>query len=364
MTIKRVGVEACNLGTHRTGLGNYVFEILDRLCADHPEVTFYLYSNAPVVPPARANVVVRESPGRRGPLWQNLDLRRMLRADDVDLLWATNGLCPLFGLGRTRIVLTIHDLVYRLAGSTARREVRWARGLFQGLSARRADAVVPVSQATADDVLLHYGVRPAAVINPVLDARFVRQDPDRIAEVLARHAIAQPYLLSVGTLEPRKNFVSLLDAYVGLRAGGAQLPQLVLVGGNGWLNAEIEARVSEAERTGWIRRLGYLPFEDLPALYSGCTAFILPSVYEGFGMPIAEAQLCGAPVLHGEHGSMVEAGGGLGVAFAPTREGIAAALSALAAGESPLCCRLPADAAARGARAADDMWRLFESVVV
>lgn len=364
MSIKRVGVDACALGSHRTGVGNYIFAILDRLCVDHPDVTFYLYSNAKVTPPERPNIVVRESrPGRRGPIWQNTHLRQMIRADDIDLLWATNGFCPLFGRGRTKIVLTVHDLVYLFAGATSRPEVRWARGLFQGLSAKRADAVVPVSQATADDVRTHHGVRSAAVINPVLDASFVRKDEATIAATLARHGLERPYLLSVGTLEPRKNIVTLLDAYIGLRGEGVELPLLALAGGQGWLNAEIEARVAEAERTGWIKRLGYVPFDDLPALYSGCAAFIMPSLYEGFGMPISEAQLCGAPVLHGHHASMVEAGGELGIAFPPTLEGIRAALTDFAAGESPLCCRLSADIRAKGDRAADDMWRLFEAAV-
>jgi glycosyltransferase involved in cell wall biosynthesis len=109
-----------------------------------------------------------------------------------------------------------------------------------------------------------------------------------------------------------------------------------------------------------VHRLGYVPTDELVALYATCHAFVMPSLYEGFGMPLLEAQLCGAPVVHGDHAAMHEAAGGLGVATGTDTASLHATLRALARGEAPLACRLPHTIDNDAAGRAERLWALFQ----
>jgi glycosyltransferase involved in cell wall biosynthesis len=148
-----------------------------------------------------------------------------------------------------------------------------------------------------------------------------------------------------------------VTAYINRRNSGADLPLLALVGGDGWRDSSIRSTVSNAEQSGLIRRLGFVPSEDLPALYASCEVFLMPSIYEGFGMPLVEAQLCGAPVVHGSHPSMVEAAGGLGVAVGPSEADLMVMFDALADGRCAVACRLPGSIVNDPALSARRMWQ-------
>jgi glycosyltransferase involved in cell wall biosynthesis len=346
--VRRVGVDACPLGHHRTGVANYVWGLLEPLVQRYPQVQFFLYSNDPINFVAAPNVVQRSSApvgGRklRGPLWQNTQLVRMAAQDGLDAYWATNGMLPLWGLSGLTRVLTVHDLADVYAPATQQSLVRWNRRVFQRLSVWHATHTLAVSAATGADMQRHYGRGADGVIHPLPGARFVRPAPAECDRVRAELSLPARFWLSVGTLEPRKNLAALIRAHQACLARGVPLPQLVLAGGAGWLNTDIEATIAQGEAQGSVRRLGFVDGRDLPALYAACEVFLMPSLYEGFGMPILEAQLCGTPVVHGHHASMVEAGGGLGWSVAPDQASLEAALQALAQGLAPLCCRLPSD---------------------
>lgn len=355
----RIGVDGCCLTGGRTGIGNYVEALLRTLCKQQPDVTFFLYSNADGDFPTAPNLVNRISrPLRRGPIWHNTQLLRMLQQDAIDVFWGTNGLMPLHGLQSTASVVTIHDLVHRFAPQTQRPSVRWKQRIFQPLCARAADRLVTVSQATADDVSTYYGREPDAVIVPLAHAVF--GPVDRAAADATLHALglSVPYLLTVGTLEPRKNLRALVEAYGACTGAGAELPPLVIAGGRGWLDARLH-KVLAAAPTDRIRWLGFVPTELLVHLYARCRAFVMPSLYEGFGIPLLEAQLCRAPVVHGEHRSMIEASGGLGVTVSPTPEGLRRALFDLAKGELPLVSRLPMTIHNDAVDSAGRLWALM-----
>ena len=360
----RIGVDATGLVERPTGIGNYVTPVLTALLEAHPEATFFLYGNSPVVWPEAANVVRRvKTPRRRGPYWQNTHLASMLAQDRPDVFWAANGLLPVRRPRSMGVVATVHDLVYRYAGATLPWYSRLGRAAFQPVAVRSADRLVAVSRATAVDVERAYGRTVDAVLHPLVADCFGRPAPAELARVRAERGLDRPYLLTLGTLEPRKNLVGLLTAYLRCREQGLELPQLVVVGGRGWRDAQIERTVARAEESGTVRRLGYVATADLPALYAGADAFLLPSLYEGFGMPVVEAQLCGVPVLHGEHASMVEAGAGVGTVVRTDVDGLAADLGALARGELPLACRLPQTVERDPAGHASVMWRLFEESI-
>lgn len=356
----KIGVDATALVQNPTGVGNYLKALLLPLCEAHQDANFVLFSNDSISFPLLPNVKFLISrPKRRGPHWQNTHLRSMMAQEQLDVFWGTNGLLPLWIPSGIATALTVHDLVYKFAPETLPGVSYWGRRICQRLAVRSADQVIYVSEATAADATASYGRPPDAVLHPLADPFFSRPTEARIGEVREKHGLRAPYLLSLGTLEPRKNIVRLIDAYLNRRGAGVNLPTLALAGGKGWLDSEIAERIAQGESLGFVRRLGYVDQEDLPALYAACTAFLMPSVYEGFGMPLLEAQMCGAAVIHGPHASMHEASGSLGVETAVDITGISRMLDALAANSLPLCCRLPAGIVNDPAASASRLWGLL-----
>lgn len=358
----KIGVDATALVAKPTGVGNYVRELLESMVRHHQEVEFVLFSNDDVVFPLYSNVRTSVSrPKRRGPYWQNTHLREMLTKERPEVFWATNGLIPVWGISGIARVLTVHDLVYKFAPETLPFISLWGRRIGQRLSVAAADKVVYVSHATATDAEAAYGRKADAIINPLVDQGFIRPPRAALTDLRLRLKLPERYLLALGTLEPRKNLVSLIDAYLKRRESGVELPLLAIAGGKGWLDNDIAARLEQGEALGFVRRLGYVDLADLPALYAGCEAFVMPSLYEGFGMPLLEAQLCGAAVIHGPHASMREAAGNLGCITPTDVAGIEAMLDALSQGRLPVACRLPGDIVNDAKASADRLWELLMS---
>ncbi|MFH2128125.1 MAG: glycosyltransferase family 1 protein, partial [Pseudomonadota bacterium] len=172
--------------------------------------------------------------------------------------------------------------------------------------------LIAPSTFTAEELVELYPAtrgRVRVVPEAVLPVYRPATDPAPVREVLARHGLERPYLLFVGTLEPRKNLVRLLAAYERLVAGGQDEFDLVLAGGTGWKAGPIEEALSHSPVRERIRRLGYVPGPDLPALYQGAWALVYPSLYEGFGLPVLEALACGVPVVTSAAASLPEVGG-------------------------------------------------------
>src|SRR5262249_40603322 len=130
-----------------------------------------------------------------------------------------------------------------------------------------------------------------------------------LERVRQRYRLDERIILYVGTIEPRKNLPKLIEAFAAQRKAGALGHQLVCVGPYGWLSRGIEEQIARANIAHAINFTGYVPFEDLPALYTLAEFFVYPSMYEGFGLPVIEAMACGAPVITGGTGALAEIGG-------------------------------------------------------
>ena len=139
-------------------------------------------------------------------------------------------------------------------------------------------------------------------------------------KIKQRLGIADDFILCVGTIEPRKNLLTLVRAFAELLRNTEHQPQLVIAGPKGWLTAEFDLAVAEANFGDRLRLIGYVGDEDLRALYSSCKAFVYPSLYEGFGLPPLEAMACGAPVIASRIAAHVETLGAHAHLFEPTDE--------------------------------------------
>ena len=352
---KRVGIDARMVAQTPSGVGNYISSLLLPMCSTHPDTQFFLYSNSSISFPEQPNVSVHEWGHKVGPLWMNTQVPKAVVRDRIDVFWGANGVAPVLRFSPPTVV-TVHDLVYRFAGETMLRGARWTKLVFQGWSVKRASQVVAVSNATAEDVAAVYGRRADAVIHPPVDRVFRRAGAEALAAIRLKFDLPQRYWLSAGTLEPRKNLVQLLEAYLSTLQEGHDLPMLVLAGSAGWGGGRLNALIAAGVETNKIRKLGYVAIDDLAGLYGACELLWMPSIYEGFGMPLLEAQHCGAAVVHGAHASMVEAAAGLGLATETGTADLAATMRSVVRGEAAISCRL-CDADETGAsQASRRMW--------
>ena len=230
------------------------------------------------------------------------------RLPAADLFHATDNVLP--RVAGMRTVMTLHDLAFHIYPQTHQRLNRWYLRVAMPRMLRSADAVIAVSHATAQDAVRLYGVEEERlrVIHEGVEARFRPAGADDVARVRAAYGLPERYLLHVGTIEPRKNLLALLEAYRMLRSQGVDCP-LVLVGRRGWLSESFFAARREAGLERHVRVLGAVADGDLVALYSGAAAFVFPSLYEGFGLPVLEAMACGAPVVCADNSSLPEVAG-------------------------------------------------------
>lgn len=228
-------------------------------------------------------------------------------------------------------VLTVHDLIFeRYPEHHTRRNVLFLRAALPRF-VRAAGAVVAVSAHTKRDLVEIYGADPAKihVIHEGIDARFAPASGAEVARVRAKWSPDRPWLLMVGTLEPRKNHATALYALRRLRDEGRP-HRLLIVGGKGWLFAPIAALVDDLGLGSDVVFTGYAPDADLPPLYTGADAVLVPSLYEGFGFPVLEAMACGAPVVASHASSLPEVAGGAALLVPPTdADALAAAVRLL-----------------------------------
>jgi glycosyltransferase involved in cell wall biosynthesis len=239
---------------------------------------------------------------------------------DATLFHATEHL--LLPLRKAPTVLTVHDLVYRLFPAYHKRLNYWFLNTAMPLFVQRASALITVSESSKRDLIRLYGI-PADKITVVYEAASAVFQPaptEQIAAAKARYGLPERYLITLGTIEPRKNLLRLVSALSALRQKDPQLA-LVIVGRTGWLYQDLMRQLEELDDPRAVLLPGYVPDEELPAVLSGARALVLASLYEGFGLPILEAMACGTPVVCSNVSSMPELGGDAARYFDPQDTG-------------------------------------------
>lgn len=227
---------------------------------------------------------------------------------DAELYHATEHLLmPLYDVPAA---LTVHDLIFKLFPQHHKRLNRWFLNAAMPLFVRHADAIIAISESTKQDLIQYYGT-PAEKITVVYEAaasHFQPASPHTVNQVRREYDLPERFLLTVGTIEPRKNLRRLLEALSHLRQDDPNL-HLVVVGTRGWLYEDFFRRIEELGLEDAVYLPGYVLDADLPAIYSAATVLVMASVYEGFGLPVLEAMACGTPVVSSNASSLPEIGG-------------------------------------------------------
>jgi glycosyltransferase involved in cell wall biosynthesis len=279
---------------------------LRRLCADYPTV--------------RARPLPL-SPRLLTILWQRLRLPLYAEVftGPLDVLHAPDFVLPPC---RARTIVTVHDLTFMILPDCFEPTLHRYLARVVPRSLRRADMILAVSQATRDDLVRLLPIAPerVVVIPHGVNPRFRPLPPHEIEPERQRLGLPPAFFLFVGTLEPRKNLVRLLEAYDYLwRQEGhrTSLPHLVIAGRKGWLYQEIFATVARLQLHDRVLFAGFLDDADLPTVYNLSRAFVYPSQYEGFGLPVIEAMACGTPVVTSAVSSLPEVVGDAAVLVDP-----------------------------------------------
>jgi glycosyltransferase involved in cell wall biosynthesis len=292
--------------------------------------------------------------------WMQLGVPRSIRRLRPDVCHFPNHLGPIVRVPQVPFVVTMHDMsVYRCPQYHTRKTVAVHRAIMPAL-VRRNCWVITVSESARRDLVECLGIpewRTRVVYSGIAPEFNARAGPNDEA-ILARHGLRRPYVLSVGTLEPRKNHARLARAFLSLARQQGIPHELVLAGAGGWPGRSgtdpTLAEVLAGDREGRVRVLGYVPSADLPALYRHAAVFAFPSLYEGFGLPVVEALASGTPTLISRDPALMEVAsdGAAATVDAVSVDDIASGLMSLIADE-----RLRASARARGlARARRFSW--------
>ncbi|MBI2911186.1 MAG: glycosyltransferase family 4 protein [Chloroflexi bacterium] len=310
----RVALDYTPALRQRAGIGRFVRGLVRGLASQGTALEILLVATADTAPPGDAQppFPIRRFPlGSRAMeiLWHRL--RLPLPADwwtgPLDLYHATDFLLPPL---RCRGAVTVHDLSFlRHPEFHHPALVRYLRDRIRG-SVHRASLVLTDSCFSRDEVLalLDAPSERIRVVYGGVEESFQPVPAPEQQTVLARHGLREPYLLFVGTLEPRKNLGAVLEAFGRLRRRGLR-HTLAIAGGEGWLGEGQRLRHLAEPMGDAVRFLGFVPDNDLPALLSGADLFVYPSLYEGFGLPVLEAMACGCPVACSRAGSLPEVGG-------------------------------------------------------
>jgi glycosyltransferase involved in cell wall biosynthesis len=325
----RIGLDGLPLTVPKTGVGHYTFELARALAELAPGSSFEIpypstYGPISLSEDSRGTPLPDNLSAIRvpvGPLarhWWSTGLPRYVRNRKLDLFHGTNYDVPLWR--RCATVVTIHDLSQLLYPAThEKRSVRRARRRLP-LMARTADAIITPTESVRREVCEHLRARPEKVfaIPEAARACFRPLAFPETEAVRHRLGVGEDFLLTVGTLEPRKNLAVLVSAFAEVaRALPTRNTQLVIAGGRGWLSGPLFTAIERSPVRDRILLTDYLHDEDLRALYASCRIFIYPSLYEGFGLPPLEAMACGAAVIVSRTPALVEMTGDAAWKFDP-----------------------------------------------
>ncbi|HEY8203887.1 MAG TPA: glycosyltransferase family 1 protein [Pyrinomonadaceae bacterium] len=324
--IVHIAIDAHSVGTQLAGNESYAVNLIEALAEIDQANRYTLY------------VTKRSALDRFRNRWANFTVKRTLphtplvripitlsaelRRNPVDVLHVQYTAPP---FAPCPVVATIHDLSFEHLPETFNRRSRTQLRVTVRRTARNAAQILTLSEFSRRDIIETYKIDPERVsVTPAAAPSHFAEvtDETELRRIRLTYGIKRDYILALGSIQPRKNLVRLINAFAALRnkRAGLTLPQLVLAGKRGWLEAETIRAAKQSDAGKDILFVGYVPETDLPALYSGALCFAYPSYFEGFGLPVVEAMLCGTPVIAGNRTSLPEVVGSAGVLVDPFDE--------------------------------------------
>jgi glycosyltransferase involved in cell wall biosynthesis len=321
----RIGVDASVLSEPQAGIPRAVSEILRALQQIDQDNDYCLYARRdfdfPLGNPRWRKCIHPRIPYLLGSLYLRNGTTRGL-----DVFWTTRTHAFPLGLPPTVArILTVYDLVWLLYPETMESVNRFAQGLFAARGIRQAHKIIAISESTRQGLIEKSAAPPDKIEVVHLGASpcFTARDRAESARFIAgKYGVSSEYICTVGTVEPRKNIITLIEAMRILRDRGQLRHQLLIAGGSGWKNSNIYASVQRCGLTEQeVKFLGWVPDEDLPRLYSGAALFVFPSLYEGFGLPLLEAMASAVPVVASNTSSVPEVVRDAGILVSPQRPG-------------------------------------------
>jgi glycosyltransferase involved in cell wall biosynthesis len=318
-----IAIDAHSVGAQLAGNESYAVNLIEALAEIDQTNLYTLYVTKPAAidrftdrwPNFKVKQTLPHTPLVRIPLTLSAELRR----HPVDVLHVQFTAPP---FAPCPVVTTIHDLSFEHLPETFKRRSRAQLRLTVRRTARKAALILTLSEFSRRDIIETYAVDPERVIvTPAAAPTHFKPiaSATELEKVRERYGIGANYLLSLGSIQPRKNLTRLIEALLWLRTARPddELPQLIIAGKRGWLDDEVFRAAQQDSVKECIKFVGYVPEEDLPALYSGAMCFVYPSYFEGFGLPVLEAMQCGAPVIVGNQTSLPEVAGDAALLFDP-----------------------------------------------
>jgi glycosyltransferase involved in cell wall biosynthesis len=309
------------------GIGRYVRELVAAVARLDSSTQYRLFvagARPDQLPPA-PNANFHWKPSRISPAWfariwhrAQMPLPVETFVGNIRLYHATDFVLPPTQR-TTRTILTVHDLSFVRVPDAASPKLKQYLDMVVPRSARRADHILADSQATKDDLISLYSL-PESKITVLLsgvDTRFSHTISALLTTRKTYKIGDRPYLFTVGTVQPRKNYVRLVEALHVLRRQGYDV-DLVIAGGKGWLDGPLYQKIDALKLNEHVHLIGFAADTDLPTLYSGAACVAFPSLYEGFGFPVLEGMACGTPVITSTVSSLPEVAGDAALMVNPT----------------------------------------------
>ena len=335
----KIGIDARLVYYQKAGIGQYTTRLAQALAAVDSDNSYTILQSRKGGAPLAEGATVRcrkmwTPPHHR---WEQWLLPLELRPLGLDLLHCPDFIPPF--RRSCPAVITVHDLAFlRFPGLLTDESKSYYGQIFRAVQS--ADHIIAVSESTKRDLVALAGAdeRKITVVYEAAGEMFCPAQAATVRAAKQRYGIAGPYLLFVSTIEPRKNIPFLLQAYARMKETwptGSASPRLVLAGKKGWLYESIFEVLDQLGLGDSVICTGGVAIEDLPALYSGALCFVLPSLYEGFGLPVLEAMSCGAPVIASNTSSLPEVVGDAAILVDPQDLlGLAAAMQRLCQDEA------------------------------
>ncbi len=282
--------------------------VIDRLGASNPAITYVSAPWSEAQPTARV-------------VWEQFTLPAEIRKRRIHVLHSPVNVLPRFVPQECATVVTLHDLAFLRLPEVMTRAKRLYHRTFTIRSMQRATRLITVSDSTQRDAHELVGIpyeRMQTVYTCIDERFFANVTPEEARLFRERQGLTNGFLLYLGTLEPRKNILAILDAYVQLRKTYMIQEKLVVAGGKGWLYDTIFEKVQNLGLTEHVIFPGFVTDTEQALWYHAASAFVYPSYYEGFGIPVAEALACGVPVVTSNVSSLPEAGMGIALTIDPS----------------------------------------------